>query len=64
MKFLEIIGFDKESMEAIKKDKMRTLAISILFLSLVIISDNIISLIAILFMIALSLILFYLSKKR
>lgn len=64
MKFLEIIGFDKESMEAIKKDKMRTLAISILFLSLVIISDNIISLIAIFFMIALSLILFYLSKKR
>ena len=64
MKFLEIIGFDKESMETIKKDKMRTLAISILFLSLVIISDNIISLIAIFFMIALSLILFYLSKKR
>ena len=64
MKFLEIIGFDKESMEAIKKDKMRTLAISILFLSLVIISDNIISLIAIFFMIVLSLILFYLSKKR
>ena len=64
MKFLEIIGFDKESMEAIKKDKMRTLAISILFLSLVIISDNIISLIAIFFMITLSLTLLYLSKKR
>ncbi len=64
MKFLEIIGFDKESMETIKKDKMRTLAISILFLSLVIISDNIISLIAIFFMIALSLTLLYLSKKR
>ena len=64
MKILEVIGFDKESMEAIKKDKMRTLAISILFLSLVIISDNIISLIAIFFMIALSLTLLYLSKTR
>ena len=64
MKILEIIGFDKESMEAMKKDKMRTLAISILFLSLVIISDNIISLIAIFFMITLSLTLLYLSKKK
>ena len=47
MKFLEIIGFDKESMEAMKKDKIETLAISILFLSLIIRSENIISLIVI-----------------
>ena len=64
MKFLEIIGFDKESMEAMKKDKKGTLAISILFLSLIIRSDNIISLIVVFFMIALSLTLLYLSKKR
>ena len=64
MKFLEIIGFDKESMEAMKKDKIETLAISILFLSLIIRSENIISLIVIFFMITLSLTLLYLSKKR
>ena len=64
MKILEIIGFDKETVEEMKKDKKETLAISILFLSLTIISDNLVSLIAIFFMIALSLILLYLSKKR
>ena len=62
MKILEIIGFDKETVKEINIKE--TLAIFILLLTMTIISDDIISMLTVFFMIVSAIALLYLSKKR